>query len=72
MDVGPREKKKKARRHPGVPVSQPANLGGDTTLCELGGGNACWWTRGKGARKDTEAAGTSYQVGREQKAHPSR
>lgn len=32
MDVGLREQKKKPRRHPGVPVSQPANLGGDTTL----------------------------------------
>lgn len=70
MDVGLREKKK-ASRYPGIPVSQPANLGGDTTFCELEGGNAGWWTRGKGARKNTEAADTSYQVGREQKAHPS-
>ena len=47
MDVGLSEQKKKPRRHPGVPVSQPANLDGDTTLCELGGGNA---VGGQGAR----------------------
>lgn len=57
MDMGLREKKKTPRRYPGIPVSQPANLGSDTTFSELGDGNAGWCTRAKAGRERCRASG---------------
>ena len=56
-DIGLREKKKKPRRYPGIPVSQLANLGGDTTFSKLGDGNAGWCARAKGGRERYRASG---------------